>query len=150
MHIALNFLRLHLCSASNMPTYPNISTTIGTIWRFLPMADPLVNVVIVRDLDSRYARVLCTCSVQYKFALWIYSVILIKVRTFHQCCRASSFFYAAPTGAGGRLCRRPSYEACQHKGSFIVLRLSRGYSYTQWTLRKPRENPWGSGIIALG
>jgi hypothetical protein len=28
--------------------------------------------------------------------------------------------------------------------------ISRGYSYTQWPLGKPRENPWGSGIITLG
>jgi hypothetical protein len=35
-------------------------------------------------------------------------------------------------------------------GGFIEVGLSRGYSYTQWTLGKPRDNPWGRGIIALG
>jgi hypothetical protein len=32
------------------------------------------------------------------------------------------------------------------KASFIEVGLSRGYSYTQWTLRKPLENPWGVGL----
>jgi hypothetical protein len=32
----------------------------------------------------------------------------------------------------------------------IEVGLSRGYFYTQWALGKSRENPWGSGIIALG
>jgi hypothetical protein len=33
----------------------------------------------------------------------------------------------------------------KHMGSFIEVGLSRGYSYTQWTLRKPRESPRGGG-----
>jgi hypothetical protein len=46
-----------------------------------------------------------------------------------------------------------SLEQAQDKrllGSFIEVGLSRGYSYTQWPLGKPWENPWGSGIIPLG
>jgi hypothetical protein len=35
-----------------------------------------------------------------------------------------------------------AYSHNERAGSYIVLRLSRRYSFTQWTLRKPRENPW--------
>ena len=46
--------RLHLCSVRSIPGFGDISAKFGMVWRFLPMADPLVDVMVSRDLDSRY------------------------------------------------------------------------------------------------
>jgi hypothetical protein len=47
------FLRLHVCSVKNITGFGDISSKFGMVWRFLPMADPFVDVMISRDLDSR-------------------------------------------------------------------------------------------------
>jgi hypothetical protein len=51
----LLFCRLHLCSVRQLPVFGDIAAKFGMVWRFLPMADPLVDVMISRDLDSRWA-----------------------------------------------------------------------------------------------
>jgi len=38
----------------SIPGFGDISAKFGMVWRFLPMADPLVDVMVSRDLDSRY------------------------------------------------------------------------------------------------
>ena len=52
--MALFLFSLNLCSVRSLTGYGEVSSVLGTVWRFLPMADPAVDVVIVRDLDSRY------------------------------------------------------------------------------------------------
>jgi len=46
--------RMDLCSVLSVPPYGNISSKFGMIWRFLPLADPFVDFMVSRDLDSRY------------------------------------------------------------------------------------------------
>ena len=48
--------RMDLCSVLNIPPYGNISGKFGMVWRFLPMADPFVDFMVSRDLDSRYNK----------------------------------------------------------------------------------------------
>ena len=43
---------VQLCNANNLPHYGNLSNVFGMFWRFLPMADPTVDVFCSRDLDS--------------------------------------------------------------------------------------------------
>jgi len=42
-----------LCSVRSLPRYGDISSMFGMVWRFLPMADPYVDIMVSRDLDSR-------------------------------------------------------------------------------------------------
>jgi hypothetical protein len=42
-----------VCSVKNITGFGDISSKFGMVWRFLPMADPFVDVMISRDLDSR-------------------------------------------------------------------------------------------------
>lgn len=46
---------LDLCSVRSLPRYGDLSAMFGMVWRFLPMADPYVDVMISRDLDSRFS-----------------------------------------------------------------------------------------------
>ena len=48
--------RMDLCSVLSIPPYGNISAKFGMVWRFLPMADPFVDFMVSRDLDSRYNK----------------------------------------------------------------------------------------------
>eukprot|EP00094_Tigriopus_californicus_P001073 TCALIF_01038-PB protein Name:"Protein of unknown function" AED:0.44 eAED:0.44 QI:0/0.66/0.42/0.85/0.16/0/7/0/378 len=48
-----NHSHVDLCYVGNIPHYEQIEEHPGTLWRFLPMGDPLVDVFHVRDLDSR-------------------------------------------------------------------------------------------------
>ena len=45
---------MDLCSVLSILPYGNISGRFGMVWRFLPMADPFVDFMVSRDLDSRY------------------------------------------------------------------------------------------------
>lgn len=45
-------IRKNKCFTYFRDTFPSIDHP-GTLWRFLPMADPLVDIFHVRDLDSR-------------------------------------------------------------------------------------------------
>jgi len=47
--------RLDLCSVKSLPKYGDISAKFGMVWRFLPMADPYVDIMVSRDLDSRFS-----------------------------------------------------------------------------------------------
>ncbi|XP_023332449.1 uncharacterized protein LOC111704444 [Eurytemora carolleeae] len=47
--------RMDLCSVLSVPPYGDISRKFGMIWRFLPLADPLVDFMVSRDLDSRFS-----------------------------------------------------------------------------------------------
>ncbi|XP_023347972.1 uncharacterized protein LOC111716729 isoform X2 [Eurytemora carolleeae] len=47
--------RMDLCSVLSVPPYGNISSKFGMIWRFLPLADPFVDFMVSRDLDSRFS-----------------------------------------------------------------------------------------------
>ena len=40
----------------NAEQYPNLSSKFGMVWRFAPMADPLVSEWHCRDLDSRISE----------------------------------------------------------------------------------------------
>lgn len=48
-----NHSHVDLCFIGSIPHYDDIEDHPGTLWRFLPMADPLVDIFHVRDLDSR-------------------------------------------------------------------------------------------------
>ena len=54
----MSLCRFQLCSVRNLPGFGDISAKFGMVWRFLPVADPLVDVMISRDLDSRYGLAL--------------------------------------------------------------------------------------------
>ena len=45
--------RLDLCPVNNLPMFGDISRVMGMTWRFLPLVDPDVDVMVSRDLDSR-------------------------------------------------------------------------------------------------
>jgi hypothetical protein len=45
--------RFHICSVTNLPGFDDLPAKFGMLWRFLPMADPWVDVMVSRDLDSR-------------------------------------------------------------------------------------------------
>ncbi|XP_023341272.1 uncharacterized protein LOC111711215 [Eurytemora carolleeae] len=47
--------RMDLCSVLSVPPYGDISRKFGMIWRFLPLADPFVDFMVSRDLDSRFS-----------------------------------------------------------------------------------------------
>ena len=44
---------LHLCPVHNIPHIGDVSRVMGMTWRFLPLADPSVDIMVSRDLDSR-------------------------------------------------------------------------------------------------
>ena len=44
---------LHLCPVHNVPHIGDVSRVMGMTWRFLPLADPSVDIMVSRDLDSR-------------------------------------------------------------------------------------------------
>merc|ERR1719431_1051297 len=44
-----------LCPVTHLPQYGDLSAVFGMVWRFLPMADPTVDIMISRDLDSRFS-----------------------------------------------------------------------------------------------
>jgi len=48
--------RLDLCSAEHSELFGDVSGKFGMVWRFLPLADPRVDVMISRDLDSRFSE----------------------------------------------------------------------------------------------
>ncbi|XP_046400121.1 uncharacterized protein LOC124166578 isoform X2 [Ischnura elegans] len=52
-HLMHAHSNLDLCYVGNIPSLGNLLGSQGNMWRFLPMADPLVDVFISRDLDSR-------------------------------------------------------------------------------------------------
>ena len=58
---------MDLCSVLSVPLYGNISGKFGMVWRFLPMADPFVDFMVSRDLDSRY-----NTSFMHLSILWQY------------------------------------------------------------------------------
>ena len=37
-----------------LPGLGNLSSVFGMTWRFLPLSDPAVDIVVSRDVDSRY------------------------------------------------------------------------------------------------
>ena len=39
---------------SALPGLGNLSSVFGMTWRFLPLSDPAVDIVVSRDVDSRY------------------------------------------------------------------------------------------------
>ena len=44
---------LHVCDVTSLPEpLGNISTSLGKIWRFVPMADSMVDIMLSRDSDS--------------------------------------------------------------------------------------------------
>jgi len=43
---------VRFCDVRRMPKYGDVSKLIGTVWRFLPIADPTIDVICSRDLDS--------------------------------------------------------------------------------------------------
>merc|ERR1719477_412850 len=45
--------RLELCPVNNAPVVGDVSRVMGMTWRFLPMTDPAVDILVSRDLDSR-------------------------------------------------------------------------------------------------
>ena len=44
--------RVRFCNIRRIPRYGDLSTHIGTVWRFLPLADRTLDVFCSRDLDS--------------------------------------------------------------------------------------------------
>lgn len=46
------FKNIQFCNANNIPKYGNLLNKIGTIWRFIPLADTTVDILCPRDLDS--------------------------------------------------------------------------------------------------
>ncbi len=51
----------------SIPGSGDISAKFGMVWRFLPMADPLVDVMVSRDLDSRYCTTGWTAGTVWYF-----------------------------------------------------------------------------------
>ena len=45
--------RLDTCPVDSLPRYGDLSKIFGMVWRFLPLLDPQVDVMVSRDLDSR-------------------------------------------------------------------------------------------------
>ena len=45
--------RLDTCPVDSLPRYGDLSKIFGMVWRFLPLLDPRVDVMVSRDLDSR-------------------------------------------------------------------------------------------------
>ena len=45
--------RLDLCPVEHVAVFGDLSSMFGVMWRFLPLADPTVDVLVSRDLDSR-------------------------------------------------------------------------------------------------
>ena len=43
---------------NNAPVVGDISRVMGMTWRFLPLTDPAVDIMVSRDLDSRYHLVM--------------------------------------------------------------------------------------------
>ena len=43
---------IRFCDVRRMPKLGDVSRLIGTVWRFLPLADPTIDVLCSRDLDS--------------------------------------------------------------------------------------------------
>ena len=52
-HLACKHQNLDICNAEQNPKFGNASVIYPLIWRFLPVLDPMVDVTLVRDLDSR-------------------------------------------------------------------------------------------------
>ena len=48
-----SYPRLDLCAVNNIQMLGDVSRVFGMTWRFLPLADPGVDMVMSRDLDSR-------------------------------------------------------------------------------------------------
>ena len=47
------FIRFDICTVNNLPGYGDLSQVFGMVWRFLPLSDPTVDIMVSRDLDSR-------------------------------------------------------------------------------------------------
>ena len=43
-----------LCPVNSLPQFGDLSSVFGMTWRFLPISDPTVDIMVSRDLDSRY------------------------------------------------------------------------------------------------
>ena len=50
---------LDLCSVKSLQHFGDLSKVFGMIWRFLPLADPTVDILVSRDLDSRLVITSC-------------------------------------------------------------------------------------------
>lgn len=48
----LNIPDLYLCDTRNLPNLGDVSQIEKTVWRFLPIGDPTVDIFVSRDLDS--------------------------------------------------------------------------------------------------
>eukprot|EP00092_Neocalanus_flemingeri_P009488 GFUD01010214.1.p1 GENE.GFUD01010214.1~~GFUD01010214.1.p1 ORF type:complete len:192 (-),score=41.11 GFUD01010214.1:30-605(-) len=46
---------LDLCSSKQVTKFGDLSAVFGMIWRFLPLADSTVDIMVSRDLDSRFS-----------------------------------------------------------------------------------------------
>jgi len=43
-----------LCPVNSLPQFGDLSSVFGMTWRFLPISDPTVDIMVSRDLDSRF------------------------------------------------------------------------------------------------
>ena len=48
--------KLDLCDVNGLEQFPNLPMKFGMVWRFAPMADPLVEEWHCRDLDSNVTQ----------------------------------------------------------------------------------------------
>lgn len=51
--VACNNKGFDLCPVNHLSQFPGLSSVFGMVWRFLPLSDPSVDMVVSRDLDSR-------------------------------------------------------------------------------------------------
>jgi len=54
--VACNSNRFDLCPVNHLPQFGDLSQVFGMTWRFLPLCDPTVDVMVARDLDSRLTQ----------------------------------------------------------------------------------------------
>ena len=47
------FRLFDLCGVASLPGFGDLSSVFGMVWRFLPLADSSVDMVVSRDLDGR-------------------------------------------------------------------------------------------------
>jgi len=48
--------KFDICSVDALAKYGDLSSIFGMLWRFLPMLDPSVDIMVSRDLDSRITK----------------------------------------------------------------------------------------------
>ena len=83
-NLACEHHNLDLCNAEQNPKFGNSSVIYPLIWRFLPVLDPMVDIVLVRDLDSRISTREVDAVKQFLNSEKVEFCVFLRVGTAHE------------------------------------------------------------------